>query len=147
MTLTDRTAPPPSLSTRSAAGRLIAPVAVAVAALAVTATIAAVDPNEPGHYPTCPFLQFTGLYCPGCGTLRAVHALAHGDLGTAVARNPLTVVALPLLVWGWVLWLRTRLTGRRSQFVLPAAMIWGWLGVVLSYWVLRNLPGMDILAP
>ena len=42
-----------------------------------------VDPNQPGHYPTDPFLAITGLYCPGCGTLRALHALARGDLLTA----------------------------------------------------------------
>ena len=43
------------------------------------ATLATVDPNQPGHYPTCPFLATTGFYCPGCGALRAVHDLLHGE--------------------------------------------------------------------
>ena len=40
-----------------------------------------VDPNAAGSpLPGCVFYQFTGLYCPGCGMTRALHALVHGDL-------------------------------------------------------------------
>ena len=44
--------------------------------------------TSPGHYPTCPFLAITGWYCPGCGSLRAVHDLLHGDLAGAVRPQP-----------------------------------------------------------
>ena len=48
-----------------------APVGAAGLALAATAYVGLVDPNESGHYPTCPFLALTGRFCPGCGSLRA----------------------------------------------------------------------------
>jgi hypothetical protein len=32
------------------------PVLAALGAIAATAVVATIDPNEPGHYPTCPFL-------------------------------------------------------------------------------------------
>ncbi|MFD0477703.1 DUF2752 domain-containing protein [Nonomuraea thailandensis] len=67
---------------------LLAPLGVAAAAGAVFAVVGVIDPNEPGHYPTCPFLWATGLYCPGCGTLRTVHALAHLDPVAALGLNP-----------------------------------------------------------
>lgn len=43
-----------------AARGLRAPAGVLVAAAAVVAFVAVVDPNEQGHYPTCPFLALTG---------------------------------------------------------------------------------------
>ena len=43
------------------------------------ALVAAVDPHTSGRYPTCPFHAVTGLWCPGCGGLRAVHDLTHGS--------------------------------------------------------------------
>jgi hypothetical protein len=110
--------------------------------------LARVDPNESGHYPTCPFLAVTGLYCPGCGTLRAVHDALHGDVAGALARNPLAVVAAPFLVLAWVCW-GLRLLGYAAPHPsrLPAAWIWTLLGGVVVYGVLRNLPGFDFLSP
>ena len=55
---------------------------------AVAAYVSMVDPDESGHYPTCPFLYLTGYYCPGCGSLRMVHALTHGQVGQGFGRNP-----------------------------------------------------------
>ncbi len=100
-------APPPSVLRRL--GRPFA----ALAAVAVpTLYVAAVDPNAPGHYPSCPVLRATGWWCPGCGGLRAVHALAHGDLTTAGHDN-LLVLALAGVVG--VLWLRWFWAGLHHQ--------------------------------
>lgn len=40
----------------------------------------------------CPFHLITGLPCLGCGATRALVALTHGQLGAALALNPLAVV-------------------------------------------------------
>jgi hypothetical protein len=119
-----------------------------VGALAAAAALATVDPNESGHYPGCPFLAVTGYYCPGCGTLRAVHDGLHGDLHGALARNPLTVVLAPLVLLAWVCW-GLRLAGYDAPHPtrLPVGWIWALLGVVLAYWVLRNVPGWSWLSP
>lgn len=121
---------------------------VTAAGLAATAVLATLSPEEPGHYPTCPFLALTGLYCPGCGSLRAVHALTQGDLATAWDRNPLALVLIPAVLVAWVAW-GLRLLGRRAWHPsrIPATWIWCLLGVVLAYWVARNVPGWTWLSP
>lgn len=127
--------------------RLGPPAAVAALAAAATGYVALVDPNEPGHYPTCPFLAITGLYCPGCGALRTVHALTRLDLGTAVSLNVLVVAAVPLLVALWWGWMRRRWTGTSRTWLAPGWVLWGLLAVVVSFTVLRNVPGLEVLAP
>ncbi|HEX8006255.1 MAG TPA: DUF2752 domain-containing protein, partial [Trebonia sp.] len=72
---------------KTATRRSLAPAGVAAITVAATGYVAAVDPNAAGHYPLCPFLAVSGFYCPGCGTLRAVHALAHGDPLAALGLN------------------------------------------------------------
>jgi hypothetical protein len=126
---------------------LRAPLAVLGAAGAAVAYLGAVDPNAPGHYPTCPFLFVTGLNCPGCGSLRALHALAHGDLATAMSRNPLTLAGIGVLAFLWVAWLRRSVTGAPRRWAAPPWMLHALLGLVLIFWVLRNLPGFVWLAP
>ena len=126
---------------------MLLPVGVAAAALIGAGYVSTVDPNVAGHYPTCPFLAITGWYCPGCGALRAVHALAHGDLTTALARNPLVVVALGYVVLGWVLWLHRTATGRARRWLAPPWVLYGVLGVIVAFWVLRNVPGWTWLSP
>ena len=125
------------------------PAAAATAAvLAAGSTLFAVDPNSPGHYPTCPVLATTGLYCPGCGALRAVHDMLHGDVAGALARNPMTVVVVPYLVLSAIFWV-LRVTGRPAprSTSLPPWTIWLLLGVVVTFGVLRNVPGWTLLSP
>ena len=67
--------------------RLAVPAGVLAAVVGAFAYVAVVDPNEPGHYPACPLLQYTGVYCPGCGGLRSAHAFVHGDFAAALRAN------------------------------------------------------------
>lgn len=98
------------------------------------------DPGAAGSlFPPCLFLTFTGLYCPGCGITRMLHALVHGDLARAADMNLMVLAMLPLLG----LMAAQEFAGRR---VLPGAIARPlynarlWLGVVLAFGVLRNLP-------
>lgn len=116
------------------------PLAVAVVAIAATVVLATVDPHEAGHYPTCPLLYLTGFWCPGCGSLRALHDLAHGDIIGAVGMNILTVLAVPYLIWRWGAWLAQSL-GRPLRRRLAAPwIIWSVLAVIVSFAVARNIP-------
>jgi len=77
--------------------------------------VAAVDPADPGApYPDCPVLALTGVPCPGCGGLRALHALTRGDVPAALALNPLVLLALPLAVVGLAVWLHAAAHGRAA---------------------------------
>ncbi len=137
-----------------ALARFAGPAATALVAAGAVAVLHVVDPNEPGHYPTCPFLAVTGLHCPGCGSLRALRALSGGDLLTALDRNPLLVLAVPYLVVAWAAWL-LRAAGRRLPGPLrrlegrpaPAWVLWVLVALVTAFWVLRNLSWFAWLAP
>jgi hypothetical protein len=59
-----------------------------------------VEPRGQFFYPRCWMYALTGIQCPGCGGLRATHALLNGDLATAWRLNPLAVSLVP--VAGWV---------------------------------------------
>ena len=126
---------------------VLLPLGIGVAGLIGAGYVASVDPNVAGHYPTCPFLAVTGLYCPGCGALRVVHALGNGDLTAALAANPFAVVGLAYVVLTWVLWFERTLTGRRPRWLAPPWVLYGVLGAILAFWVLRNLPGWTWLSP
>ncbi len=100
-----------------------------------------VDPRVAGNYPPCPFLYLTGCYCPGCGTLRAIHRLLHADLRGAIGYNALTVVLIPFLAVG-VGDRTARLCGRA---LLPASTMspqvaWVTLIAIIAFWALRNVP-------
>jgi hypothetical protein len=126
---------------------LTGPVGSVAAAAAAVAVIAVVDPNEPGHYPTCPFLALTGEFCPGCGSLRAMHALTRGDLAGAAGLNLLIVASLPMLAVIWSLWLRRSWSGAPGARPLPPALIWALAGGALLFGLVRNLPFGAGLAP
>lgn len=126
---------------------LLGPAAVAAAAGGTIGLLQAVDPTEPGHYPTCPVLFLTGWFCPGCGSLRMLHHLGDGNVAEAWAMNPLGLVMVLALVLYWVGWTRRVVTGRARSAPLPAWAVWAFFVVVVGYAVLRNLPGMGVLAP
>jgi hypothetical protein len=129
--------------------RLTGPVLVAGAVLGASVVLHLRDPHRSGSYLFCPWLVLTGTYCPGCGGLRAVNDLTHGDLAAAASSNLLLVGSLPLVAWLWTRWLVDRWRGAaravdQRRGVLGAVA----LGVVsLVFWVVRNLPGQAWLAP
>lgn len=130
------------------AGGLTGPALAAGAAAAGLALVALVDPSRPGHYPTCPFLALTGLSCPGCGSLRALHALAHGRVAEAVGLNALLVlVALPLLALAWVGWARRAAARRPRARLAHPAWVWALLALTVAFGAARNSPGGAWLAP
>ena len=113
--------------------------AAAVAALAVYILFC----EYSGAMPRCPFKWVTGLDCPGCGSQRALHSLLHGHPMDAWGYNlilPPVVIYLMALVL-LPLWGDRRAERIHAALTSPAA-IWSLLGVVMAWWVLRNLPFM-----
>jgi hypothetical protein len=124
-----------------------APLATLVGAATALTTLAVRNPEQPGHYPSCPFHAMTGLWCPGCGSLRALHALTHGDVATAMHRNILVLPALAYLAVTWIAWLGHTLGRPRTTRATPSAALWSVLAVIVAFGVARNLPPTDWLAP
>ncbi len=122
--------------------------ALALAGAATAAVVVHVLDPATGAYPTCPFLALTGWWCPGCGSLRAVHALSDGDLGTALARNPATVLAVLVSAALWAQWARASVTGTPLRVPrVPPWLAWTMLVALPAWWVARNVPGWTWLSP
>lgn len=129
---------------RAARGPLVIGAGAAVAALALVL----MDPNEPGSWGACPVYALTGRYCAGCGVLRATHDLLVGDLAGAWSMNPLWVVVVPVVVFGWIRWLvRALRTGGRGSLP-PASVALVSAAVIVVYSLARNVPAWaGVLAP
>ncbi|MFE1288082.1 DUF2752 domain-containing protein [Streptomyces sp. NPDC058751] len=127
--------------------RLAVPGGLLAVVAGAFAYVGAVDPNQPGHYPVCPLLRLTGLYCPGCGGLRSAHALVHGDLATALTDNALAVGGFLVLAVLWAVWVIRAVRGRPAGFVLGPVHLWSLGASTLVFTVVRNLPSGDWLHP
>ncbi|MFE2039639.1 DUF2752 domain-containing protein [Streptomyces sp. NPDC059477] len=133
-------APGAAAAPASVARRLATPVGVIVALGAAFAYVGAVDPNEPGHYPACPLLQYSGIYCPGCGGLRSAYAVAHGDLATAFQANAAAVLGYAFFAVVWTVWVVRAARGRPMHIDPHPAWLWAAGAALLVFTVVRNLP-------
>jgi hypothetical protein len=97
------------------------------------------DPVVFHFYPVCVFHQTTGLWCPGCGTLRALHQLLHGHLVAAFRFNALFVLSIPLLCGYGLRLALAKAAGQPAPSVRPA-WLWLALAAIVVFGILRNLP-------
>lgn len=120
--------------------RLAVPAGMLAAVVGAFAYVGAVDPNQPGHYPVCPLLRVTGLYCPGCGGLRSAHAFVHGDVAQALTDNALAVAGYLVFAVVWAFWVIRVVRGRPARLDLGPVQLWTVGALVLVFTVVRNLP-------
>jgi hypothetical protein len=132
--------PRPRTGAAAALGRLAVPAGVLAAVVGAFAYVGAVDPNEPGHYPACPLLRYTGVYCPGCGGLRSAHAVVHGDFPAALQDNAMAVVGYVLFAVVWTVWVVRAARGRPLRIDLGPVQLWAAGALQLVFTVVRNLP-------
>ena len=151
MVATSRAAMPRNANAGTIMGFPISPK-VAYAGLAISgaagiAFLYAFDPRNPGLFPACPFLGLTGCYCPGCGTLRALHTLLRGDVASALGYNILTVLSLPFIAYSFGVGAMRAfgLKAPHPAFVHPR-LIWALLAAIVAFWVLRNVPVAPLTA-
>ncbi|MEU1985782.1 DUF2752 domain-containing protein [Nocardia sp. NPDC019395] len=132
---------------RRAAGVAL-PVAVAGAGAAAVLLLHLRDPHIEGSYGVCPTWGLFGVYCPGCGGMRAVHNLTDGHIIDSLHSN---LLALPVLVL-FVLWVGDwairawRGEGPRLPGI-STTTAWVLIGSLAVYAVLRNTPWGTWLTP
>ena len=124
------------------------PVIVGVVGVSVATLLHVRDPHADGSYGSCPFLELTGRPCPGCGGLRAVNEVTHGNLVGAVSSNLLAVGLLTLLTVAWAAWVVRRARGSDGRMlVVRDRTLVLVLVVALAFGVVRNTPWGAWLAP
>jgi len=135
---------PPKISPANAR---FAVAVLVIAALGMAATVYFFNPSAHGFYPVCQFHRLTGLNCPGCGGTRALYALLHGEVSTALRDNALLVAGLAGagVRGGW--FALNRLRGRRNGNFIQARWLLPLLVVLAVFGVLRNLPAFAFLSP
>jgi hypothetical protein len=120
-----------------------------ILAIACAATLYFFNPAQHDFYPICTFYKTTGLLCPGCGTLRAMHQLLHGHIEAAFRFNALIVSSLPLIALGCVQAARNRAANKPALGWIRPNWLWAGLVILVIFGVLRNFPGAShyFLAP
>jgi hypothetical protein len=101
------------------------------------------DPTRLGIFPRCKLHQWTGLWCPGCGSTRALHQLLHGNVDVAFRCNALAILLLPLAGYFAI-----QVSLGRQPAMKPV-FIWTLVGIIAVFSVLRNIPAypFNLLAP
>ena len=114
--------------------------ALALAAVPAMALLSRFPPDRYHFYPACPVYHYLHVYCPGCGSTRALAALLHGRLAEAMHYNPLFVVLLPMLCLfaGFVYW-KAAVRNRIEWPQLPQTVLASLLGVIAAFTIVRNL--------
>ena len=133
---------PPKLQRANSHFRCAAMVLVPIS-LAVAGVVFFYNPAQNDFYPVCQFHRLTGLNCPGCGMTRALYALLHGNVLTALRDNALFVAGIFFLAvrGAWFWWKQPA-----TEF-FPVRWLWLFLLVALLFTVLRNLPAFSFLSP
>jgi Protein of unknown function (DUF2752) len=127
--------------TRGPAAFVWVTVAILALGLIIFATLFHFNPAGQPFYPVCYFHLLTGLNCPGCGSLRAVHQLAHGHLAAGLRCNVLLVLSLPVLAFIGARRFLRRLAGNPPpRLVLRPAWVILFTAVLVIFGILRNLP-------
>ncbi|WP_422861496.1 DUF2752 domain-containing protein [Flagellimonas sp. W118] len=94
------------------------------------------NPENGLLFPKCPFYNYAGIYCSGCGTQRAIHDLLHLRFLEAFSHNVLLfpsvfVILQHLTVKSGIVKGRSLLSYRYTPMVI--------LIIVLLFMLLRNL--------
>lgn len=100
------------------------------------------DPaNSNNIYPPSLAREWGGFYCAGCGMLRAIHQLLHGNWQAALRYNPLLIICLPYFFY-WItpyfckyFYQINLYTVRQKNKQLLVT-----IAICLIYGILRNVP-------
>jgi hypothetical protein len=113
-------------------------ILLAVLTVVITAFYFFWNPSELRFLPVCFFKNLTGFYCPGCGGQRALHSILHGNFKNAFHHNPLIFFILPFFALKIIdVFFNTTIS---RKFLLNNKRIWIFLGFLICFTILRNMP-------
>jgi hypothetical protein len=121
----------------------LAPLAVLACLGAAFTYVLSNNPSDTAADPLgpCAFKLVTGLDCPGCGGTRMVWFLLHGDVVHAARYHIIALIAVPVVIWAYVVWSAKRIFGVKIPSIrIPPLAIGIYLGVWMLFSVVRDLP-------
>ncbi len=109
-----------------------------------------INPSEVDFLPKCPLYATTGIYCPGCGSQRAVHNLLNFSLIEAIRYNSLLILSMIILGYHFSIIIINKVFKKHiyNYIYHPKTPIII-LVIVIIFWILRNIPvyPFSLLAP
>jgi hypothetical protein len=97
-------------------------------------------------YPVCPWYALTHTYCPGCGTLRGIDHMLHGDIFGLFKSNKIGMLFMPILLWEYIQIGVQGIAGYRlPELTLSKIELYILVVLIIAYWVTRNF--VSFLAP
>jgi len=109
-----------------------------------------INPSEVDFMLKCPLYSTTGIYCPGCGSQRALHHLLHADFIKAAHSNILLLVGLISAIYHYSLpFINSYFNKNFKSIFNKNKNVMLVLILVILFWVLRNIPHypFTLLAP
>ncbi len=100
------------------------------------------DPANPNNfYPPSLSRNWGGFYCAGCGMLRALHQLLHGNWYAALKLNPLLIICLPYFFY-WMIPYFTKYFYNIVLYTIPfkTKQLTISILIIIVYGFLRNIP-------
>jgi hypothetical protein len=103
-------------------------------------TIYLLNPAVYTYYPTCYLYFLTGKLCPGCGGMRGMYQILHGNLFEGLKFNLLLVLVIPVGAY-YLLSEFSILLFNKPFPHLPYSkpIFYIVLSIVILYWIIRNL--------
>ncbi len=100
------------------------------------------NPTVSNFFPKCPFYIMTGLFCPGCGSQRAIHDMMHLNIFEAINHNALMFFKFTFGI-GLYLYSKKKFSDLIYHPKSPLIIF----GIIFLFGVLRNLDRFHFLAP
>jgi hypothetical protein len=97
------------------------------------------SPTEYTFYPQCIVYSTTHWLCPGCGSTRALHALLHLDVRSALHYNALFTLLAPLaFLWLGFCFYRVMRYDQFPRVAIPRELAASMIAAVLLFTIARN---------
>jgi hypothetical protein len=117
--------------------------------LAGAAYVGLLDPTKRALFTPCPLRAITGIWCPGCGLTRGVHAFLNGHVAPSFGFNLFAPVLVIGVAYWWIVNAARAFTGHRPPRLIrnSRAATLMLLAAVVLFTVARNLRPFRALAP
>ncbi|MGM5470375.1 DUF2752 domain-containing protein [Flavobacteriaceae bacterium LMO-SS05] len=130
--------------------RLILIVLGAILFLGIVSLYFFWNPEGNNFFPKCPLHSLTGLYCPGCGSQRAMHQIIHGNIIEGLKYNYLIALLAIVLLYQSIIYVMNQLFDKTYYNILHHPLTIKLILVfIILFWVLRNIRvyPFTVLAP